>query len=97
MAVVIVTRFKGTLDFVPMLKEAAAILKKHGAMSVRGGRCHAGSHAGHVVVATALADWNAYGRLMQGLTADPDWLRLFQDFSAKFELQDRSLIAAEDF
>jgi hypothetical protein len=97
MAVVIVTRFKGNPDFVPMLKEAAAILKKHGAMSVRGGRCYAGSYAGQVVVATALADWNAYGRLMQGLLADPDWQRLYQDTMTKFELKDRSLIAAEDF
>ena len=97
MAVVIVTRFKGNQDFAPLLKQAAAILKKHGATSVRGGRCHAGEYAGQVVVATAVADWATYGRVMQGLTADADWQRLQAEATKNFELQDRSLIAAEDF
>jgi hypothetical protein len=97
MAVVIVTRLKGNENFGPTMQRAAGILKKHGAISVRGGRCHAGSYAGQIVVATALADWSAYGRLMQGLTTDPDWLAFYAEASKLFELQDRSLIEAQDF
>jgi hypothetical protein len=97
MAVIVVSRFKGNQDFVPLLKEAAAVLKKHGATSVRGGRCHAGEYAGQIVVATTLGDWTAYGRLMQSLTADADWQRLQAEATKNFELQDRSLIVAEDF
>jgi len=97
MAVVIVTRFKGNQDFAPLLKQAAAILKRHGAVSVRGGRCLVGPYAGQVIVATALADWTAYGKAMEGLMADPEWQTLQTTATQNFELQDRSLIAAQDF
>ncbi len=97
MAVVIVTRFKSNDDFVPTLQRAASILKKHGAISVRGGRCHAGAYAGQVVVATTLPDWTAYGRAMQGLTTDPEWLAFYAETSKRFELQERSLIDGQDF
>jgi hypothetical protein len=97
MAVVIVTRFKGNQDFAPLLRQAAGILKKHGAASVRGGRCLVGPYAGQVIVATALADWTTYGKAMEGLMADPEWQALQAAATKDFELQDRSLIAAEDF
>lgn len=97
MAVVIVTRFKGNQDFTPRMKQAAGILKKHGAKSVRGGRCHAGAYAGQVTIATAFSDWTSYGKGMDGLMADPEWQAFQVAATKEFELQDRSLIAAEDF
>jgi hypothetical protein len=97
MPVVIVTRFKGHRDFAPLVREAAAILKKHGAASVRAGRCQAGPHAGHVTVATTMSDWTAYGRAMQGITSDPEWRRIYAEFGKNFELQERSVIAAKEF
>jgi hypothetical protein len=97
MSVTIVTRFKGNQDHIPTMREAAAILKRHGAISVRGGRCLVGGYAGEVVVATTFADWTAYGRGMQGLMADPDWQKLQASVASVFQLQDRSLIASEDY
>ena len=97
MAVVVVTRFTGHRDFTALVKQAAAILKKHGAVSVRAGRVQAGGDAGAIVVATSLADWPSYGHFMQGITTDPDWRRIYREFAKNFELQDRSVIAAEEF
>src|SRR5216684_2993499 len=97
MPVTIVSRFKGNQDHTPTVKEAAAILKRHGAMSVRGGRCLVGGYAGEVVVATTFADWTTYGNGMQGLMADADWQKFQAGVASAFELQDRSIIASEDF
>jgi hypothetical protein len=97
MAVVIVTRFAGHRDFAPLVKEAAALLKKHGAASVRAGRVQAGPDAGHIVVATTVADWPTYGRFMQGITTDPAWRKVYGEFAKNFELRARSVIAAEEF
>ena len=97
MPVTIVTRFKGKDDHTPFAKNAAAILKRHGAQWVRGGRCLVGGHTGEVMIATTFADWAAYGRAMQGLLADPDWQKLQAEVQRVFDVQDRSLIAAEDF
>jgi hypothetical protein len=97
MSVTIVSRFKGNQDHTSTIREAAAILKRHGAVSVRGGRCLVGGYAGEVVVATTFADWTTYGRGMQGLMADAEWQKFQASTASAFELRDRSLIASEDF
>jgi uncharacterized protein DUF6854 len=97
MAVIVVTRYKGHGDHTAFAKEAAAILKRHGALSVRAGRGIAGDCAGEVVAATAFTDWEAFGRAMQALATDPDWRRMQSEAAKTFELRDRSIIAGEEF
>ena len=97
MAVVMLTRFKGDQDFSQGLRERAAIVKKHGAVAVRGGRCVVGPYAGQVMIAFTFADWATYGRAMDAISTDADFQRSYGDFASKFELLERSLIAADDF
>ena len=52
MSVTMVSRWKGKEDPTPLLKEETPFLKKHGAISIRCGRCFAGSYAGEIVCAT---------------------------------------------
>jgi hypothetical protein len=42
------------------------------------------------------ADWATYGNAMQTMAADPDYQRLLADAAAGFDLQDRSIIVADE-
>jgi hypothetical protein len=97
MAVVIVTRLKGNHDHTALVKEGAAILKRHGVTSVRAGRIFSGPHAGQLVVVATKPDMAAFGRSAQGLLADAAWLKYLSEMSKVFELQDRSITLSEDF
>ena len=97
MAVIIVTRFKGNHDHTALVKEGAAILKRHGVTSVRAGRIFSGQYAGQLTVAATQPDMAAFGRGAQGLLADEAWLKFLTEMSKVFELQDRSIIVSEDF
>src|SRR5436305_1610303 len=96
MAVVQVSRWKGNAADTRLVKEIAPILKKHGAVSVRLGNCTVGPYAGQVFTVLTFADWAAYGRAMQGVNADPDYLRMYAEAIKTFELQDRSIMVVED-
>jgi hypothetical protein len=80
-----------------LLKEEAALLKKHGAISVRGGRCFAGSYAGEVVCATTFPDWETYGKAMESLVEDGDYMRVYQEFVSRFQMTDRALVVGEEY
>ena len=97
MAIIIITRFKGNQDHVPLVREGAAILKRHGALAVRGGRCFSGEYTGQVFVATTFADWPSWGRAGQALSTDAAWQKFQTDASKVFEIQDRSIVIGEDF
>src|SRR5438094_6414217 len=97
MAIIVVTRWKGAEDHAPLVKQGAAILKRHGALAVRAGRCFSGEYTGQVVVATTFADWPAWGRAGQGLSTDPAWLKFQTDASTVFEIQDRSVVIGDEF
>jgi hypothetical protein len=97
MAVIVITRVKGNQDHTPLIKEGAAILKRHGAISVRAGRCFSGEYTGQVITATTFPDWAAFGRSAQALWADPEWQRFMTEASKVFELQDRSIVMGEEF
>jgi len=88
MAVTIVSRWKGNDDYTELLKEEASFLKKHGAISIRSGRCFAGSYAGEIVCTTTFPDGATYARAMESLyrpdlaltrvgfrEGDPPWCR----------------------
>jgi hypothetical protein len=97
MPIVAVSRWKGSADqALPIAREVAPILKKHGAISVRCGPCFAGPDAGQVYVAITFADWASFGRAQQALAIDAQMLKLYSDASKVAELQDRSIIVTEE-
>ena len=97
MTVVVLNRFKGTQDYRAAGVEGAAILKRHGATTVRAGRIYSGEHTGQLVVAGTYPDMAALGKSAQGLAADPAWIKFFAEFSKGYELQERSITIVEDF
>jgi hypothetical protein len=97
MAVIVVTRWKGNHDHMSLVREAAAILKRHGATSVRAGRVFSGAFAGQVTVVTTFPDWATFARVGQGAMADAGWQKYQTEMSKAFELQDRSITMSEDF
>ena len=91
MAIVVVSRWKGNYtQALPIARQAAAILKRHGASSARIGPCHSGP-------AVTYPDWASYGRAQQqSQGADSEFQRVFAEFAKTVELQDRSVIVAEE-
>jgi hypothetical protein len=97
MTIVSVTRWKVSAEqAMPLARQGAPILKRHGATSVRVGPCYAGPDTGRFYVATTYPDWTAYGRALQAMAADAEWQRLLAEAMKTGELQDRSLIVAEE-
>ena len=97
MSIVTVTRWKGSQDeALPIAREVAPILKKHGAVSVRFGPCYAGPDAGQLYIAITFPDWASFGRAQQALAADAQWQKLYAQALKIGELQDRSIIVAQD-
>jgi hypothetical protein len=97
MAIVNVSRWKANLEQVaPLARQAGAIIKRHGATSVRFGPCYAGADAGMLYVAVTYPDWAGFARTQQALAADPEFQRLYGEAQKIGALQDRSLIVAED-
>jgi hypothetical protein len=95
MAIVVVSRWEGPNDLT-LARSAAPLFKKHGAISVRAGTCYSGEYTGQLVVVLTYADWATYGNAMQTMAADPDYQRLLADAAAGFDLQDRSIIVADE-
>ena len=95
MAIVVVSRWKGPNDLT-LARSAGPIFKRHGAASVRIGSCYSGEYTGQLVVVVTYADWAAYGNGMKAMIVDPDYQRLLADATAGFDLQDRSIIVAEE-
>jgi hypothetical protein len=97
MPVVIMSRWKGNMDQArPLARQVAVTLKEHGAVSVRLGPCYAGPHTGQVYVWVTFPDWATFGGAHQAFSADPNYARLFGEVSTIAEVQERSLIVAED-
>ncbi len=97
MTVTIVSRWQGSEDHSALIKEEAPFLKRHGAISVWSGRCHAGSYAGEIVCATTFPDWPTYGRAMASLGADSDYMRIYTSFATKFKMTDRAIVVGEEY
>ena len=98
MAIVVVSRWKGNYaEALPVVRQAAAILKRHGASSARSGRCHLGPHAGQIYTAVTYPDRTTYGSAQeQAQAGDSEFQRVFAEFAKVVELQDRSVIVADD-
>jgi len=63
-AIIVVNRVKydASADHRPRMREIAAIAKRHGAVSMRAGRCIAGPYTGQVVSAITFPDGAGFGR-----------------------------------
>ena len=97
MAIISVSRWKGSAEqAMPIAKQVAAILKGHGASSVRAGPCYAGGDAGKFYVAITFPDWATFGRAQQALSTDAQYQRVYAEALKIGELQDRSVIASEE-
>jgi len=77
-------------------REAGAIVKQHGAVSVRMGTCYSGPHAGELYIAIGYADWAGFASTQQALAADQNFQRLYAEALKVVELQERSLLVTED-
>jgi len=77
-------------------KEAAAVWKKHGAVSSRYGSIYSGAHAGHILAVITFPDWTTYGRAMQSISEDADWKRIMGELSKLSTIQERLLTVTED-
>jgi hypothetical protein len=98
MAITSVSRLKGPppLEDTRLFKEGAAVLKKHGAVSVRLALCHAGAYAGQTFIVTTYPDWTTYGRANQAFSEDADFRRLLGELLKTYELQERYVSVTED-
>jgi hypothetical protein len=96
MAVVAVSRWKGSFQDLSLAKEVAPILKRAGAVAVRIGNCYAGAHAGQIFGIITFADWESYGKAMQALAADADYQRIYGQLTKTFELQERFISVVDD-
>ena len=96
MAVVAVSRWKGSFQDISLAKEIAPVLKRAGAVSVRIGNCYAGAYAGQIFGILTFADWESYGKAMQALAADAEYQRVYGELAKRFELQERYVSVVED-
>ncbi len=72
-------------------KEAAAVWKKHGAVSLRIGSFYTGAYAGQNVVVITFPDWATYGRAMQAVSDDADYKRIIGEIDKTSQMQERLL------
>jgi hypothetical protein len=97
MAIVSVARWKGNLEqALPLVREVAEGLKRHGAVSVRVGPCYSGPHAGQTFTAVSFPDWEAFANGQRALVEDQQLRQVYAEATKIMELQERSLIVAQD-
>lgn len=78
-------------------KDAAAVWKKHGAVSLRIGSYHSGAYAGQTLVVITYPDWTTYGRAMQGISEDADFKRIIGEIDKTTPLEERHLTVTEEY
>lgn len=97
MAIIALGRWKGNYaQVLPIAREAAAFLKRHGATSVLIGSHHTGPATGQIYIATTYPDWATYGGTQQARAADAEFQRVFAELTKIIELQELSFIVAEE-
>jgi hypothetical protein len=98
MAITEIFRWKGTPEVAArLLKEAAPIYKKHGAVAIRMSICRYGVHTGQIFTVATYHDWATFGRTQQGLSEDADIERVRAEVFKNLELQERSVMVTEEF
>ena len=97
MAVAVLSRWSGgdREKFIASAKKVKPILEKLGA-EVRAGQISTGPHAGQWVTTARFADWESYGKGIQGLLSDPAYLKLVAEMAETFKLENRTIINGID-
>ena len=93
MAIIAVSRWKGDYEkALPILREAAPIVKAAGAISLASGICHAGAGAGLIHTAATFPDWAAYWRNQE----NAEFRRVLGEFLKVVERVDNAIIVGEE-
>ena len=97
MAVAVLSRWSGgdREKFIATTKKYKPILEKLGA-EVRAGQISTGPHAGQWVATARSADWESFGKGVQGLLNDPSYLKLVGEMAETFKLENRTIITGID-
>ena len=97
MPITVVTSFKIDRDQALRLAgQAAPMMKRHGATTVRLGLCHSGAHTGTVSVVITYPDWQSYGKAVHGMYEDKAYQSLFAEVLKIGQLLDRSIMVMQD-
>ena len=99
MAITEVFRWKGNPEVAAQLmKQAAPIYKKHGAVALRLSVCRYGAYTGQIFTVATYPDWATFGRTNQGISTDPDMVMVRSEIaSSDVELQERAVMVTEEF
>ena len=97
MAVAVLSRMSGgdREKFIASAKKVKPILEKLGA-EVRAGQISTGPHAGQWVTTARFADWESFGKGVQGLLSDPAYLKIVAEMAGTFKLENRTIINGID-
>ena len=97
MAVAVLSRWSGgdREKFIASTKKYKPILEKLGA-EVRAGQISTGPHAGQWVATARFADWESFGKGVQGLLNDPSYLKLVGEMAETFKLENQTIITGID-
>jgi hypothetical protein len=82
---------RSALSLLPL----TAMVEKLGA-EVRAGQISTGPHAGQWVATARFADWESFGKGVQGLLNDPGYLKLVGEMAEIFKLENRTIITGID-
>lgn len=97
MPIIAISRWKGSYErALPLARQNATILKRHGATAVRVGTCYSGPDTGQLYALVTFPDWATYGRAQQAMAGDAEYQRLMSEGLSIIELVDRSVIVAEE-
>ncbi len=85
-------------DVVGYGRRAKDVILKHGAEEFRMAQVHAGAYAGQFLAVIHCADWAAYGSMMQGVSADPEYQDILTSIvaSGTAEIMGRSIVVSID-
>ena len=97
MAVAVLSQWSGgdREKFVASAKRFKPILEQLGA-EVRVGQISSGLHAGQWVSTARFADWESFGKGVQGLLSDAAYLKLMGEMAQAFKLENRTIITGID-
>jgi hypothetical protein len=93
MAVAALSRWSGgdRERFIASAKRVKPILEKLGA-EVRAGQISTGPHAGQWVTTARFAEWESFGKGVQGLLNDHSYLKIVREMEETVKLENRTII-----
>jgi hypothetical protein len=97
MTITVVTRWSIKQDDAQrIVRDAAPLMKTHGAESVRLGRVTTGENVGQTLVIVAYPNWETFGKAMTGQHEDQKYQEHYTAALQAGQLLDRSIIVADE-